>query len=160
MIKVLQLLSIVFFQFADIIDCEQTSGELAMTKGSCLCGRVVYEITGELTGLYFCHCSRCQKRTGSAFQSSAQCQKIDFRWVEGEELICATEHHTFCSQCGSQVPVALSENVYWIPVGSLEDIDLQFQSHIFVESKARWYEITDGLVQYAQGPGGRTVSPS
>ena len=38
-------------------------------KGSCLCGEVVYEITGNLGIFKYCHCHRCSKFTGSANDS-------------------------------------------------------------------------------------------
>ena len=77
----------------------------------------------------------------------------DFRWVKGEELVLGTPRR-FCSQCGSPVPAALKDPYSdWlvVPAGCLEDVDLDFKSHIFVRDKAPWYEITDDLLQHEQG---------
>ncbi len=35
-----------------------------MIKGSCLCGKVTFEISGEPSSLSYCHCSRCRKAAG------------------------------------------------------------------------------------------------
>ena len=119
-----------------------------MTTGSCLCGAVTYEIAGEITAVHYCHCSRCQKRTGSAFQASAICQRSDFCWVKGKKLIQNTPHNTFCSLCGSSVPKLIDDDLFWIPAGCLGDSDIQFEAHQFVGNKASWFEIADDLVQY------------
>ena len=37
-----------------------------MLTGSCLCGAVRFEVEGDATELYQCHCSLCRKSTGSA----------------------------------------------------------------------------------------------
>ncbi len=127
-----------------------------MPMGSCLCGEVAFEIDGEITAHHYCHCSRCRKRTGSAFQSSASCRESDFRWVKGEELIQVSRvppispaggHHRFCSRCGCSVPFDLLNDQFWIPAGCLDDIALRFERHTFVGSKASWFEITDDLEQ-------------
>src|SRR6202034_265236 len=39
-------------------------------KGSCLCGAVKYEVTGEPKRFYHCHCSRCRKVTGTGHASN------------------------------------------------------------------------------------------
>jgi len=40
--------------------------------GSCLCGRVHYEITPPYWGFWYCHCERCRKATGSAHSKDDQ----------------------------------------------------------------------------------------
>ncbi len=37
-----------------------------MVRGSCLCGAVRFEITGETTKIGMCHCSKCRKVSGAA----------------------------------------------------------------------------------------------
>jgi len=58
-----------------------------MLRGSCLCGGVKYEISGELSGALNCHCSMCRKAHGAAFRSRASVNASDFKWVQGEELV-------------------------------------------------------------------------
>ena len=47
-------------------------------KGSCLCGNIVYEISGPIIGINYCHCMQCRKAGGSAFGTSAAVQREGF----------------------------------------------------------------------------------
>ena len=113
---------------------------MAMSRGSCLCGEVVYEIDGKIQAMHYCHCSKCRKATGSAFMSSSRCRKDDLRWVKGEDsrrVYGDPVWKIFCSNCGSPTPVDMNDGYVWIPGGCLEDVDLQFTHHIFVGLKRR-----------------------
>ena len=54
--------------------------------GSCLCGAVRYEATGEETRFYHCHCSRCRKATGTGHASNLFLQG-SLEWLAGENLL-------------------------------------------------------------------------
>jgi hypothetical protein len=41
-----------------------------LLTGSCMCGAVRFEVTAPLLGALYCHCRRCQHRTGTAFSVS------------------------------------------------------------------------------------------
>ena len=125
-----------------------------MITGSCLCGSVSYQITGRISDIWLCHCSKCRKTNGSAFQSGAVCRESAFRWTSGEKTIqdFVTDtgyRNRFCPQCGSKAPSHPFDGFVWLPVGSLEgDIDAKLLCHIFVDSKAPWYEIHGDLHQF------------
>jgi hypothetical protein len=131
-----------------------------MLKGSCLCGGVRYEIAGKLTGVRNCHCSMCRKAHSAAFRSRASVKTADFRWTAGEELLSWYEsspgtHRGFCSRCGSALLSHFDESpgVCGLPIGCLDtDPGVKPTMHIFVDSKAPWYEITDSLPQYPDWP--------
>jgi hypothetical protein len=53
--------------------------------GRCMCGAVRFEITRPLLGALYCHCRRCQRRSGSAFSVTALMEPGSFRITEGEE---------------------------------------------------------------------------
>ena len=55
--------------------------------GSCLCGSVKYEITGNMGMFQYCHCSRCRKITGSAHAANLFVSPADFHWLAGEEVV-------------------------------------------------------------------------
>jgi hypothetical protein len=87
-----------------------------------------------------------------------------FQWVAGEVMI--GRYHssgnvikTFCKQCGSNLVSYIEDkpDVLGVPVGALEGEDarlLKPTMHIFVGSKAPWYDITDDLPQYDEWPPG------
>lgn len=131
-----------------------------MLKGSCLCGNVRYEIDGPLDGALNCHCSMCRKAHGAAFRSRAGIRASDFRWVSGEELITWFEsspgnHRGFCSGCGSPLLSRFDfrPEVYGLPLGCLDtDPGVKPAMHVFVASKAPWFEITDALPRHRGFP--------
>jgi hypothetical protein len=74
--------------------------------GHCLCGRVRFEITGPLGPWGYCHCTRCQRRTGTASSAQAPLDASSLRIVAGEEAVRAYRppdgfEKLFCSECGS-----------------------------------------------------------
>ena len=140
---------------------------MSAIRGSCLCGGVKFEITGPLSSPLNCHCSQCRKQHGAPFRSRVRVQIEDFRWLKGEHLIKYYQSEGgylrgFCRECGSpiinrtgpnwkraaQFPRALSQ--YGIPLAILDDPPVRPVCHVFVGSKAPWFDITDDLPQYAE----------
>jgi hypothetical protein len=128
-----------------------------VVRGSCLCGGVAYRIEGAIEFLRNCHCRRCRKARGAAYATNGFVPAHLFEWTRGEELLDAykvpdARHftHTFCRICGSTLPrVDRERDLVVIPAGSLDDDPgTRPREHIFVASKAPWYEITDRLAQY------------
>ena len=79
--------------------------------GSCLCGDVTYEVSGNIGIFQYCHCSRCRKFTGSAHSAHILIDPKNFEWLSGEDLVGRYEHPqakhyatSFCKNCGSSLP--------------------------------------------------------
>ena len=73
--------------------------------GGCLCGGVRFEIGEPLVRAGYCHCTRCQRRTGTAAAASALVAPGSLRVTAGEELIRSYDppdgfRKLFCSACG------------------------------------------------------------
>ncbi|MCZ7563311.1 MAG: GFA family protein [Burkholderiales bacterium] len=128
-----------------------------MIRGSCLCGSVRYEVRGRLGRISHCHCSMCRKAHGAAFGTYASVRREDFVWLSGADAVVAYRSspavtRTFCGRCGATLqfiddthPDALD-----FTLGTLdEDPGARPALHIFVASKAPWFEITDALPQHA-----------
>jgi hypothetical protein len=74
--------------------------------GGCLCGRVRFEVTRPLRSAGYCHCTRCQRRTGTAASPQARVEPGSLVITAGEDLITTYEPpdgfaKLFCSSCGS-----------------------------------------------------------
>jgi len=130
-------------------------------KGSCLCGAVKYEVTGEPRRFYHCHCSRCRKATGTGHASNLFLQPASLKWLDGEERVLefkvpeATRFtNTFCASCGGRLPrQARGSDVVMIPAGSLDDAaPINPQANIFSDSRARWSCTDDELPTYPEFP--------
>jgi hypothetical protein len=120
--------------------------DLTMT-GSCLCGAVSYEITGNTGQFWHCHCQRCRKATGTGHASNILMKPESVEWTSGNDrlkyykLPGAKRFATvFCSTCGSLMPrVAQDLSIAVIPAGTLDnDPGLRPQARIFQDSRAKW----------------------
>ncbi len=128
-----------------------------MTEGGCLCGAVRYRVEGRTSGIWLCHCSKCRRGSGSAFAASTLCRASAFRWLSGEDRIASWESESgypsrFCRTCGSLLPLVRAEQGHVVlPAGSLDvPAAPRLLRHIFVGSKAPWWEIHDALPQHEE----------
>jgi|SRR6187200_1770496 len=122
-------------------------------RGSCECGAVRYSVADEFLYAANCHCSRCRAATGSAFKPFAGIERgkleltdgADALLVHGEEQL----NDTRCASCGSLLYSVVRNGEYvHVAMGSLVDAPaIRPSEHIYVGSKAPWYEITDDLPQ-------------
>ncbi|MGB1883247.1 MAG: GFA family protein [Gammaproteobacteria bacterium] len=127
-----------------------------LVRGSCLCGDVAYEVSGEFSSVHNCHCSRCRKACAAAHATNGFTALKNLRFTRGREQI-RTYHvadakffsQAFCRRCGSAMPQFLdSIDVAMVPFGSLDDDPSRnADDHIYVGSKSTWYPITDTLPQ-------------
>lgn len=132
-------------------------------KGGCLCGKVRFEITGEISDIIYCHCSKCRKAQGSAFATNGNVLASEFHFVSGEQELKGYEAapgHTkyFCNHCGSPIISTnrAAPDAVRVRLGTIEtDIVERPSAHTFVTSKANWEDIEGGLPQYEQYPPGR-----
>lgn len=129
-----------------------------MHRGSCLCGGVRFEVSGELPGPDACHCTKCRKHSGH-YYAGTDVPKTALSILEGEELLTwykSSEEvrRGFCSVCGSSLffePffrdwVAVSMGAFDTPTNT------ELALHIFVADKGDYYRICDGLPQHLQPP--------
>ena len=128
--------------------------------GSCLCGAVRYELDGPPQDAGNCHCSMCRKAHGSAFATYATLEARTFRWLVGEEYLAVYDSspssgRIFCKQCGSSLGTTEHGKIESIALGTVDgDPGVTPRSHIFMGSKAPWYEVTDDLPQFEAMPPG------
>ncbi|MEZ5074809.1 MAG: GFA family protein [Solirubrobacterales bacterium] len=120
-------------------------------KGACLCGGVEYELRNP-EALGYCHCTRCQRWTGSSLAGVVVAED-DFEITKGEELVTRYESEfaprNFCSRCGSSIYDDLGGK-YFVAAGLMPDLELTPSFHLQVAYKANWHEIGDGAPQYAE----------
>lgn len=131
-----------------------------MLQGSCLCGRVRFEINAIAGPFELCHCRRCRKTTGSAFLAGLYVKRSDLHFLQGIDSIQTYEapilekppayKSSFCRNCGSPTPDPADDSAFVeVPAGTLEtDPGLRPDKHIFIEFKAPWFEIKDDLPRY------------
>ena len=133
--------------------------ELPLT-GGCLCGSVRFEVTEPLVSAGYCHCTRCQRRTGTAASAQARIAPGSMRIVSGEELLGAYEPpdgfaKVFCSSCGSALWSRHPHEgkVISIRLGAFDsDPGIRPEYRQFVAYAAPWEPIPDdGLPRFPEG---------
>ncbi|WP_233888145.1 GFA family protein [Paraburkholderia flagellata] len=131
----------------------------ATLRGQCLCGAVRYAVTNAFRYAFNCHCSQCRRATGSAFKPFAGIESEALRLTagEGQTLVYGdpqAAHDVHCGRCGSLLYSVVREGAYvHVTLGTLADTpDIRPTGHIFVRSKAPWFEIADSLPQYDEFP--------
>ncbi len=128
--------------------------------GSCLCGVVAFEITGEFDSFYLCHCRHCQKDTGSAHGANLFSSGAKLLWKSGESKVQTfqlpkTRHvKCFCSVCGSALPsVQMNGSLLVVPAGSLDqDLSIKPTAHIYTASAPTWSENLEQVVSFDKLP--------
>jgi hypothetical protein len=126
--------------------------------GRCLCGSVRFEVTEPPTLAVYCHCTRCQRRSGTAAAASAQVARSALRIVSGEELIRCWQPpdgaaKCFCSACGGQLWARLGEDgPHFVRLGVFDsDPGVRPSYRQFVAYAASWEPIPDdGLPRFPE----------
>lgn len=126
-----------------------------MTKGSCHCGAVSFEVTGSLRDVIYCHCKQCRKQSGHFVAATRADDKAlsisgsnNLTWYEAS----SEAERGFCSICGSLM--------FWKAYGSVQTSimagsfdapsGLNAGFHIYTDDKGDYYEICDGLPTFQQ----------
>ncbi len=129
-----------------------------MVKGSCLCGRVSFELDGELQAPRYCHCENCRKFSGTspatwAMVNSSALQRDQTlplgRFDSGRGIRC------FCPQCGSPVWFESKDfpEIVGIPLGVIDEGEVPPpEMHLWVSSKPDWCVINDDLPKISESP--------
>jgi hypothetical protein len=130
--------------------------------GGCLCGGVRYEIDAPPVSASYCHCTRCQRRTGTAASAQARLAPGSLRVVAGGELVrewVPPDHgwpKCFCSVCGSALwsRSPTEAGVVSVRLGTFDgDPGIRPQYRQFVAYAASWERLPDdGLPRYDERP--------
>jgi len=123
-----------------------------LLNGRCLCGAVRYRVVDEFQYAMICHCTQCRRATGSAFKPFGGIARAKLEVLAGALRLYgdALTHDAHCEICGSLLYSVVSEGQrVHVTYGTLTDTPtLKPSQHIFVGSKAAWYEILDKLPQH------------
>ena len=119
-----------------------------MLSGRCECRAVRYRVPDA-----FLYAGNCRAGTGSAFKPFAGIEREKLEVVEGADTLLVwgdeKDNHRRCGICGSLLYSVVRGGGYvHVAMGSLADEpSIRPTEHIFVGSKAPWFEITDELPQ-------------
>ncbi len=135
-------------------------------RGGCLCGAVRFELTAPPTGSGYCHCTRCQRRTGTGSSANVAVDGNAFRILSGEDRIGGWQppdsgmRKCFCTDCGAHLFSRSTENPSRMGIRmSAFDTDpgVRPSYRQYVAYAASWEPIPDdGLERFPESrPSGR-----
>ena len=130
----------------------------AILTGGCGCGAVRFELTEPLVSASYCHCTRCQRRTGTASSANARLAPGSVRFLAGEDELrgWAPEggmEKLFCGRCGSALfSRPPGGELGGVRLGVLDgDPGIRPQWHQYVAYAASWEPLPDdGLPRYPE----------
>ncbi|HTU66644.1 MAG TPA: GFA family protein [Steroidobacteraceae bacterium] len=132
-----------------------------VVSGSCACNAVRFELAARPKLMRHCHCGRCQHARGGAHATNIVWPLDGASYLSGEEKVVDFPLPgaqffgvAFCADCGGALPrKSVGRGFLVVPVGSLDaDPEIHPHCHQYVSSKAPWYEIHDGVPQFADAP--------
>jgi len=125
-------------------------------EGGCTCGSVRYRLNARPIFVHCCHCTWCQRETGSAFAVNAMIEASNVELLKGElertTLPSASgkgQTLSRCPHCGITLwsnYAAARERVHFVRVGTLDEPSLVPPDiHIFTSTKQPWVHLPDGV---------------
>ncbi len=130
--------------------------------GGCLCGAIRYTVAAPISELRACHCTNCQRASGSAGSVNAMLKSADFRLTQGKPKRYTavadsgrTLYRFFCGDCGSPLysqRETTPENMA-LRAGSLDDSSaMRITGNIWTKSARPWGFIDPATQQHAGQP--------
>jgi len=130
-------------------------------NGSCLCGSVRYVLKGDLQAVAICHCTHCQRQSGSILSFNVVVREADYH-QRGETKVYVDQgdsgqplHRHFCGRCGSPVftTTATAPGMIVVRAGTLESMEgLQPTSEIYTDHAVKWLAPVAGTARFPQSP--------
>jgi hypothetical protein len=127
--------------------------------GGCGCGAVRFELTAPLVSATYCHCTRCQRRTGTGASANGRAAQGTFQIITGEDRLRAWRpdggaEKWFCGDCGSALfsSTGGDDPQIGVRLGAFdEDPGIRPVAHQFVAYAASWEQIPeDGLPRFPE----------
>ncbi|MHC6227099.1 GFA family protein [Pseudomonas sp. X10] len=132
-------------------------------EGGCLCGAIRYKVKDEPQAIVVCHCSHCQRASGSAFSVNLLVKEGDYEQAGETKFLVDTgdsglpSYRHFCGNCGSPIMTKAMNlpGIVLVKAGTLDDQEgLQPQVEIYTEHAMKWHAPVIGAVRFSQAPPG------
>ena len=131
--------------------------------GRCLCEAIHFRVTQEPLTVYACHCTDCQKRSGSAFGLSMWINRSAIEVTSGEVTVHKSTGADgkmrvgmICGNCNTRM---WSEPPKWpdyavMRPGTLDDTSwIKPVAHIWTRSAQPWFVFPEGVPKYEKQTG-------
>jgi hypothetical protein len=129
--------------------------------GRCLCGDIRFELTEPVASAGYCHCTRCQRRTGTSSSAQARIDGHTLQMLQGEDLLRVWRHpdggfeKCFCGKCGAHLFSRNPDDYAQMSVrlGAFDDDPgVRPSWRAYVAYAASWEPVPeDGLERFPEG---------
>ncbi len=131
-------------------------------EGGCLCRAIRYRVKGNPLVAYVCHCTFCQRRSGSAFGTNIWFEEENVE-LTGDGLTTYEQRSDesshllrlhFCNRCGTTVMWTAERRpgVRIIMIGTLDDPNwVKIERHIWTRSAQHWVVIPQNVYRFEKG---------
>lgn len=134
---------------------------MAIRLGGCLCGSVRYTLKSEPEVIAVCHCTHCQKQSGSVFSYNLFVKEEDYE-QDGETMVYLDRgdsgepsYRHFCGSCGSPVitKAALNPGKVIVKAGTLDNMDgLKPDIEVYTSRCVEWLSPFKGTQRFLTSP--------
>lgn len=124
--------------------------------GGCACGAVRYRMNREPMFIHCCHCTSCQRETGSAFVINALVESDEVETLEGAPRPISTPSESGrgqqiwrCPECETALwsNYGVADRIRFVRVGTLDEpAGLEPDIHIYTRSKLPWVQLPEGVL--------------
>ncbi|MCF8503272.1 MAG: GFA family protein, partial [Caulobacter sp.] len=131
-------------------------------SGGCLCAAVRYMCASPPVMTLVCHCTNCQKQSGSAFSVNVAVATGDLRLTAGEPTVYEDRgesgqpvYRHFCGACGSPIfsSVAAMPDLLFLKAGTLDDTSgVKPALDVWCKSAQPWVPHPAGVPQFPENP--------
>ena len=129
-------------------------------SGLCACGDCHFEVLNSSLFVHCCHCTYCQRQTGSAFALNAMVESSAIKLTKGDmenfEVSTASgkgQNICRCSSCKTALWShygAAGHAIAFVRVGTLQDTDIEPDVHIYTSSKASWVRVPENARSFEE----------
>jgi hypothetical protein len=129
--------------------------------GQCLCGQAEYRVTEAPLTIYACHCTDCQKRSGSAFGLSMWVNRAALEVTHGEAALVSAatadgriRNYRVCSRCTTRLWTERQDrDIAIVRAGTLSNTSwLRPVAHLWTRSAQPWFIFPEGVARYETQP--------
>lgn len=131
---------------------------MATHQGECFCGAVQIEVSGEPSGMGYCHCRSCRSWSGGPVNAFTLWRPEQVRVLSGQDNIASfaktpMSERQYCKLCGGHL-LSRHPSLAMVDVFAATVPTLDFQPAVHVNYSETVLPMKDGLPKYRDFPGG------
>ncbi|KAJ5738116.1 hypothetical protein N7493_001271 [Penicillium malachiteum] len=138
-----------------------------MVTGSCFCGNVKYNVSGEPVDKGICHCLSCRKISGSTYTTNLLFAEANFSLISGTLKQCTAKHENgmvltlhFCENCGTTIYKTASLDIFAgvivLLAGTVDGGQgvekAKPKSELWIKYRVDWLPSLEGVTQVQEFP--------